>query len=38
MDLTFREEATLLGLGGGEDSAEAMGAYRERREPRFTGR
>jgi 2-(1,2-epoxy-1,2-dihydrophenyl)acetyl-CoA isomerase len=35
---TFREEATLLGMGGGEDSTEAMRAFAERREPRFTGR
>jgi 2-(1,2-epoxy-1,2-dihydrophenyl)acetyl-CoA isomerase len=38
MDLTFREEVTLLGLGGGADSEEAMRAYAERREPRFQGR
>jgi 2-(1,2-epoxy-1,2-dihydrophenyl)acetyl-CoA isomerase len=38
MELTFREEVTLLGMGGGEDSVEAMRAYRERRDPNFTGR
>ncbi len=37
MELTFREEVTLLSMGG-EDSEEAMQAYAERREPRFTGR
>jgi 2-(1,2-epoxy-1,2-dihydrophenyl)acetyl-CoA isomerase len=37
MEDTFREEVTLLGLGGGEDSAEAMRAFAEGREPRFTG-
>jgi 2-(1,2-epoxy-1,2-dihydrophenyl)acetyl-CoA isomerase len=34
---SFRDEATLLGLGGGSDGREAMRAYAERREPRFTG-
>jgi 2-(1,2-epoxy-1,2-dihydrophenyl)acetyl-CoA isomerase len=38
MELTFREEVTLLGLGGGEDSGEAGRAYREGRDPRFRGR
>jgi len=38
MKLTFREEATLLGMGGAEDSAEAMAAFARRREPNFTGR
>ena len=38
MAATFREEATLLGIGGGEDAAEAMAAYVERRDPDFTGR
>jgi 2-(1,2-epoxy-1,2-dihydrophenyl)acetyl-CoA isomerase len=38
MRATFREEATLLGMGGGEDSSEAMRAYVERREPDFRGR
>jgi 2-(1,2-epoxy-1,2-dihydrophenyl)acetyl-CoA isomerase len=38
MAATFREEATLLGVGGGEDSLEAMHAYAERREPQFKGR
>jgi 2-(1,2-epoxy-1,2-dihydrophenyl)acetyl-CoA isomerase len=37
LDATFREEVTLLGLGGGEDSTEAMRAFAEGREPRFTG-
>ena len=35
---TFREEVFLLALGGGEDASEAMQAYVQRREPRFTGR
>jgi 2-(1,2-epoxy-1,2-dihydrophenyl)acetyl-CoA isomerase len=34
---SFREEATLLGVGGGADGREAMQAYAERREPRFSG-
>jgi 2-(1,2-epoxy-1,2-dihydrophenyl)acetyl-CoA isomerase len=38
MAATFKEEVTLLGLGGGEDSAEAMQAFLERREPQFQGR
>jgi len=35
---TFSEEVTLLGVGVGSDGQEAMNAFRERREPRFTGR
>jgi 2-(1,2-epoxy-1,2-dihydrophenyl)acetyl-CoA isomerase len=35
---SFKEEATLLGIGGGEDAAEAFAAFRERRDPNFTGR
>jgi 2-(1,2-epoxy-1,2-dihydrophenyl)acetyl-CoA isomerase len=35
---SFKEEATLLGIGGGEDGHEAMQAYIERRDPNFTGR
>jgi 2-(1,2-epoxy-1,2-dihydrophenyl)acetyl-CoA isomerase len=35
---SFKEEAALLGLGGGSDSHEAMMAYVERRDPDFTGR
>lgn len=38
MAAVFREEVTLLHLGGGEDSIEAMRAYAERRDPTFTGR
>ncbi|HSS08337.1 MAG TPA: enoyl-CoA hydratase-related protein [Acidimicrobiales bacterium] len=38
MAATFKEEVTLLGLGGGEDSAEAIQAYIERRQPQFQGR
>jgi 2-(1,2-epoxy-1,2-dihydrophenyl)acetyl-CoA isomerase len=38
MAATFKEEVTLLSLGGGEDSAEAMRAFAERREPEFHGR
>jgi len=38
MRASFKEEATLLGMGGGEDAEEAMKAYRERRDPTFTGR
>lgn len=34
---SFRDEATLLGIGGGADGREAMQAYAERREPRFSG-
>jgi 2-(1,2-epoxy-1,2-dihydrophenyl)acetyl-CoA isomerase len=35
---TFREEVTLLGVGGGEDATEAMLSYRDRREAKYTGR
>jgi 2-(1,2-epoxy-1,2-dihydrophenyl)acetyl-CoA isomerase len=35
---SFKEEAALLGLGGGEDSQEAMLAYVNRRDPVFRGR
>lgn len=34
---SFREEATLLGVSGGADGHEAMQAYAQRREPRYTG-
>jgi 2-(1,2-epoxy-1,2-dihydrophenyl)acetyl-CoA isomerase len=34
---TLREEVTLLGIGGGEDQAEAMRAWQERRDPRLRG-
>jgi 2-(1,2-epoxy-1,2-dihydrophenyl)acetyl-CoA isomerase len=34
---SFREEATLLGIGGGADGHEAMRAYTEQREPQFRG-
>lgn len=37
MIASFREEATLLGVGGGSDAREAMLAYVERREPQFRG-
>jgi 2-(1,2-epoxy-1,2-dihydrophenyl)acetyl-CoA isomerase len=35
---SFKEEAALLGLGGGSDSEEAMRAFTERRDPVFKGR
>lgn len=38
MEQVARHEVTLLGLGIGSDAQEAMQAFRERREPRFTGR
>ncbi|MGE0881774.1 MAG: enoyl-CoA hydratase/isomerase family protein [Acidimicrobiia bacterium] len=38
MDMTFREEVTLMAVGGGDDSREAMLAFRERRDAKFTGR
>jgi 2-(1,2-epoxy-1,2-dihydrophenyl)acetyl-CoA isomerase len=34
---SFRDEVTLLGIGGGADGLEAMQAYLERREPRLNG-
>src|SRR5262249_44095767 len=34
----WKNEVTLLGIGIGSDGAEAMRAFAERREPRFTGR
>jgi 2-(1,2-epoxy-1,2-dihydrophenyl)acetyl-CoA isomerase len=34
---SFRDEATLLGIGGGADGLEAMRAHAERREPPFSG-
>ncbi len=34
---TFRQEVWLLQAGGGEDATEAMAAWREKREPDFTG-
>lgn len=41
VDATFdqvaRQEVTLLGIGIGADADEAMAAFMERREPRFTG-
>lgn len=38
MRATFHLEVSLLGIGGGQDAAEAMTAYVERREPKYTGR
>jgi len=38
MDQSVKDEVTLLGIGAGADSQEAFAAFRERREPRFTGR
>ena len=35
---TWREEVTFLGIGPGEDQAEAGLAFREKRAPKFTGR
>lgn len=34
---SFKEEATLLGIGGGNDGTEAMMSFIERRPPDFTG-
>ncbi|MET7400602.1 enoyl-CoA hydratase [Dactylosporangium sp. NPDC005572] len=34
----FREEAVLLGIGGGDDQTEAMQAFVERRPPHYTGK
>jgi 2-(1,2-epoxy-1,2-dihydrophenyl)acetyl-CoA isomerase len=38
MEQVAKDEVTLLGIGSGSDSAEAMASFMERREPRFTGR
>ena len=38
LDQVARNEVTLLGLGIGSDGDEAMRAFMERREPRYTGR
>ena len=38
MEQVARDEVTLLGLGVGSDSQEAMLSFVEKREPRFTGR
>jgi len=35
---TWRDEVTYLGIGPGDDGMEAMTAFMERRQPRFTGR
>jgi 2-(1,2-epoxy-1,2-dihydrophenyl)acetyl-CoA isomerase len=35
---SFRDEANYMGLSGGDDAAEAIAAYVERRPPTFTGR
>jgi len=37
-DQAAKNEVTLLGLGIGADGQEAMQAFKQRREPRFTGR
>jgi 2-(1,2-epoxy-1,2-dihydrophenyl)acetyl-CoA isomerase len=37
MRQSFRDEVTFLHMGAGQDQAEAMKAYVERRDPRFTG-
>jgi 2-(1,2-epoxy-1,2-dihydrophenyl)acetyl-CoA isomerase len=37
MRQSFRDEVTFLHMGAGEDQMEAMRAFMERREPRFTG-
>ena len=38
MRASFHLEVSMLGIGGGQDAGEAMGAFREQREPTFTGR
>jgi 2-(1,2-epoxy-1,2-dihydrophenyl)acetyl-CoA isomerase len=38
MEQVAKDEVTLLGLGVGSDSEEAMRSFVEKREPRFTGR
>lgn len=35
---TWRDEVTFLGIGVGDDGAEAMRSFKERRQPKFTGR
>jgi 2-(1,2-epoxy-1,2-dihydrophenyl)acetyl-CoA isomerase len=37
-DQVWKTEVTLLGLGIGDDGQEAASAFRERRQPRFSGR
>ena len=38
MEQVAKDEVTLLGLGVGSDSQEAMLSFVEKREPHFTGR
>ena len=38
MEQVTKQEVTLLGLGIGSDAGEAMLAFKERRQPRFSGR